>query len=457
MRNFTILWFGQLVSTIGSYMTVFALLIWVWQQTESATTLALVTFFSQLPRIFITPIAGIIVDRFHRKRLILLGDVIALLSTLAIGLLYLTGVLQIWHLYIVVALYGCFGQLQTLAYSASIAMLVPKAQYTRAESMIAMVGYSGAVFSPILAGSLYPLIGIIGIIAIDLLSFIAGLITLIPTPIPQPHSEPSSDKSGTNPFTWQTLTFGFRYIAAKPALTAMVIAFTLFAIPGDIGKALYNPMILARSGGDARVLGFVTTAAGVGGVIGAILFSIWGGFPRRIHGMLLGFAATGLCKIILGLGRTPLIWATAHFCATLPIPMFYSSSNAIWYAKVPPSLQGRVLAADQMIGLIVGTLAPLLAGPLADRVFEPAMQPDGQLAPLFAPLFGTGSGSGMALLYTLTALWMLLVGLGGYGFRTLRQVETLLPDHDVADQDASNQNASNQNISNPDQSLFHTP
>jgi MFS transporter, DHA3 family, macrolide efflux protein len=432
MRNFTILWLGQLVSTLGSYMTVFALMIWVWQQTESATTLALVTFFSQLPRIIITPMAGIIVDRFRRKHLMLLGDVVALFSTLAVGLLYLTGALQIWHLYLVVALYGCFGQLQTLAYSASITMLVAKQHYTRAESMISMVGYSGAIFSPILAGSLYPLIGIAGIIAIDLSTFLFAFVGLILTPIPQPAQPEPLTKT-----TWPDLTFGFRYIFSKPALVAMVIAFTLFAIPGDIGKALYNPMILARSGGNAQVLGVVTTAAGVGGVIGAIVFGIWGGFPRRIHGMLLGFASTGLCKVFLGLGQTPLVWAVAHFCATLPIPMFYSSSNAIWYAKVPPHLQGRVLAADQMIGLTVGTLAPLAAGPLADFVFEPAMQPGGWLAPLLSPLFGTGSGTGIALLYTLTAFWMLLVGLGGYGFRTLRAVETLLPDHDAPDHDNS--------------------
>jgi MFS transporter, DHA3 family, macrolide efflux protein len=426
MRAFIILWSGQLVSTIGSYMTVFALMIWIWQITGSATTLALVTFFSQLPRIFITPIAGIIVDRVHRKRLILLGDGMALLSTLAIGLLYISQTLQIWHLYIVVALYGCFGQLQTLAYSASIAMLVPKQQYTRAESMVSMVGYSGAIFSPILAGSLYPVIGIEGIIVIDLITFTAALVTLIITPIPQP----AVAQAIATETTWENLTFGCRYIFGKPALVAMVIAFTLFAIPGDIGKALYNPMILARSGGSAQVLGFVTTAAGVGGVIGAVLLSVWGGFRRRIHGMLLGFAGTGLFKVVLGLGQTPLIWAIAHFCATLPIPMFYSSSNAIWYAKVPPHLQGRVLAADQMIGLIVGTVAPLLAGPLADRVFEPAMQPGGGLYSLFSPFFGTGAGAGMALLYVITAVWMLLVGLGGYAFRTLRDVETLLPDHD---------------------------
>ncbi|MEM6716576.1 MAG: MFS transporter, partial [Cyanobacteria bacterium P01_C01_bin.147] len=120
-----------------------------------------------------------------------------------------------------------------------------------------------------------------------------------------------------------------------------------------------------------------------------------------------------------------------HFAATLLIPLYYSSSNAIWYAKVPPPLQGRVLAADQMVGLIIGAIAPLIAGPLADFVFEPAMQPQGWLAPIFGPILGTGKGAGIALLYTATAVLMLLVGLGGYGSRTLRSVEVILPDHAV--------------------------
>ncbi|MEL7142304.1 MAG: MFS transporter [Cyanobacteria bacterium J06643_4] len=428
MLTFTKIWVGQLVSTIGSYMSVFALMIWLWDATGSATTLALVTFFSQLPRLIITPFAGAIVDKFNRKQLMLLGDVAAAICTLIVGLLYWQGWLQVWHLYGVVSIYGCFGQLQTLAYSTSVALLVSKENYTRAESMVAAVNYAGAVFSPILAGSLYPLVGLTGIITIDLATFSVAFITLILATIPQVKQSDTQTESVT--FGWQDLTFGFRYIWQKPGLLAMAIAFTLFAIPSDIGKALYNPMILARSGGDAQVLGLVTTAAGIGGVVGAILVSVTGGFKQRIHGMLLGFAATGLFKVSLGLGQTPFVWMGAHFAATLTIPLFYSSSNAIWYAKVPPALQGRVLAADQMIGLGVGAIAPLLAGPLADYVFEPAMQSDTLLSRTFSPIFGQSSGSGMALLYALTALAMATVGMAGYGIRNLRQVESLLPDHE---------------------------
>lgn len=427
MRAFTVIWLGQLTSTIGSYMTVFALMIWLWQQTESATTLALVTFFSQLPRIFITPIAGLIVDRCNRKQMIILGDVVALLCTLAIGGLYWVGALRVWHLYGVVALYGCFGQLQTLAYSASIALLVVKQHYTRAESMVAGVSYGAAILSPALAGTLYPAIGLEGIIAIDLITFTAAFTGLLLVSIPQPAVGFSTS---AEPF-WQKITFGFRYIFGRPALVAMVIAFSLFAIPGDINKALYNPLILARTNGDAQVLGAVTTAAGLGGVMGAIALSLWGGFRQRVHGMLLGFAGAGFFKILLGLGQTPAVWIGAHFLATLPVPLFYSSSNAIWYAKVPPELQGRVLAADQMIGLIIGAIAPLLAGPLADQIFEPAMQSGGSLAPWLGAIFGTTAGAGIAVLYAATAFLMLLVGIGGYAFKTLRHVEQMLPDHDA--------------------------
>ncbi|ACB52409.1 hypothetical protein cce_3061 [Crocosphaera subtropica ATCC 51142] len=426
MPTFFLIWFGQMVSTIGSYMTVFALTIWIWQLTNSATALTLVGFFSQLPRIFVTPVAGIIVDRVNRKYLMILGDVMAGVCTIAIALLHLQGSLQIWHLYVAVAIYSVFGQLQTLAYSTSIALMVPKRNYTRAESMVAAVNYGSAIISPALAGRLYPVIGLQGIISIDLITFIVALSTLLLAKIPQP-TFTMAESSET---VVQKLTFGLRYIVAKPNLVAMVIAFSLFAMANDIGKALYSPMILARSGGNAEVLGNVTAAAGIGGVLGGILLSIWGGFPRRIHGMLLGFMGTGLFKTAMGVGQSALIWMGAHFFASLNIPLFYSSSNAIWYSKVPPELQGRVLGADQTIGLIIASGATLMAGPLADNVFEPAMETGGKLAGVFGGLFGSGAGSGIALLYTLTAIWMFLVGLGGYAFRTLREVEVRLPDYD---------------------------
>ncbi len=202
----------------------------------------------------------------------------------------------------------------------------------------------------------------------------------------------------------------------------MIITFTLFAIPNDLGHALYNPLVLARSGGDAQLLGTVTAAGGVGGLVGAVLLSVWGGFQPRIHGMLLGFIGAGLARLMFSLGQGAMVWIPAQFLAAFHMPLFISSTTAIWYAQVPPLLQGRVLAVDHLIGLVVGAIATLIAGPLAETVFEPALQPGGNLSFLM-PLWGGGTGAGIAALSALTALWMLLAGIGGYGFAVLRTVE----------------------------------
>lgn len=191
-------------------------------------------------------------------------------------------------------------------------------------------------------------------------------------------------------------------------------------------------MILARTGGNAQVLGSVASAAGVGGVIGALIVSTWGGFQRRIKGVLLGFIGAGLSKTVFGLGRMPSIWIPAQFCSSLNFPLLGSSETAIWLAKVAPELQGRVFAAQSLILQVVSASATLIAGPIADYLLEPAMMPRGNLAPIFGEIFGTGSGAGIAVLYVTASIWMLLVGIGGFAFPTLRNVEDVMLAPDAA-------------------------
>ncbi|MEN8444324.1 MAG: MFS transporter, partial [Cyanobacteria bacterium J06555_13] len=148
MRKFTLIWFGQLVSTVGSYMTSFALTLWVWSLTDSATSLALVSFFWLLSRIVISLFAGIIVDRLNRKYLIILGDVIIAGSAIGILILYSSDSLAIWHLYVAAGIRGSFGQIQELAYMASITLLVSPEEYTRANSMGASIHYGSSIFAP---------------------------------------------------------------------------------------------------------------------------------------------------------------------------------------------------------------------------------------------------------------------------------------------------------------------
>lgn len=431
LRNFIIVWIGQLISTLGSSMTNFATTIWAWELTGEATALTLVGFFYLLPTIFIAPISGVIVDRFSRKWLMISGDTVAVGMTVVILLLYLTNNLQIWHLYLQSAIVGSFNQFQRLAYSASVALMIPKKHYARASSMEFISGYGSEILAPSLAGFLYRVIGFAGISLIDIITFAIAISTVIGVHIPQPSF--TEEEQQNRPPILQELGFGWRYIQARKGLLALLVLSLLFWFPHDLGDALYSPMILARSGNDIVVLGSLASAAGLGGMTGAIIFTTWGGFKRRIKGVLLGMVGAGISKIFFGLSPTPLIWIPAQFCSSFNFPMNGSSETAIWLAKVPPNLQGRVFAARLLFLQLVSAFAHLIAGPLADRIFEPAMKSKNLFTSILGRIFGTGAGAGMSVLYVLCALCMLIVGVCGYQFRILRNLEKSIPDGDLPD------------------------
>lgn len=405
MRTFILVWLGQLVSTIGNHMSDFALVLWAWQLTGSATALALVGFFYELPQIPISLFSGLLVDRFNRKHLMMMGDAIAALSTLAIALLYLTNTLHIWHIYLAASINGGFGQIQRLAYQTSLSLMVTPSQYTRANSMNSAVHYGSAIVAPALAGLLYLQVGLIGILFIDLVTFGVAIATLLFIHIPQPASPPTQ---AAEPIMAR-LTFGFRYVWRQSHLKAVLIITAMFWFAHDLGEAIYEPMILAQTGGDAQVLASTATAAGIGGVAGAVLLSVWGGPKGRMTGMLMGFAGAGLSKAVFGLGRSPAIWLPAQFFSSFNFPLIGSSETAIWMESIAPEIQGRVFAANALVIQVVSALAALIAGPLADRVFEPTTQSNSGIG--LECVFGTGAGAGTSALYVLCAIAMLLTGI----------------------------------------------
>jgi len=158
--------------------------------------------------------------------------------------------------------------------------------------------------------------------------------------------------------------------------------------------------------------------------------STWGGFKTRVHGVLAGWLFSGLISYALfGFGRELLIWGTASFLGSLIGPILNGSNQAIWQAKVAPDLQGRVFSTRRLIAWLTTPITPLIAGPLADYILEPAMKEGGSLAGTFSWLVGTGPGAGMALIMIFAGVFASLVGLAGYFIPTVRQAETLLPDH----------------------------
>jgi DHA3 family macrolide efflux protein-like MFS transporter len=432
MLGFSVVWFGQVISLLGTGMTAFALTIWAWEITGQATALALVGFFSFGPTVLLSPVAGALVDRWNRKLVMMLSDLAAGLMSVVVLLLYTTGQLQIWHLYITGAFAGAFQAFQFPAYSAAVTTMLPKKQYARASGMLSLAESASNIVAPIAGGILLGLIGITGVLGIDIVTFLFAIGALLVVHIPQPEAtEAGREGRGS---LWQESFYGFRYILDRPSLLGLQLVFLAINLSATFGFTVLAPMILARTGNDELVLGSVQSAMGVGGVAGGVLLSLWGGPTRRVHGVLLGMAASSLLgALVLGLGAGPSVWAVGAFFSLFFLPIINGSNQAIWQAKVAPDVQGRVFATRRLIAQISAPVAMLAAGPLADYLFEPSMAVGGPLTSAFSGLVGTGPGAGMALMLVITGILGTLVGLGGYAVPVVRNAEDLLPDYDATD------------------------
>jgi MFS family permease len=431
MLGFTIVWIGQVISLLGTGMTWFAFTIWAWEVTGQATALALVAFFRFGPTILLSPVAGALVDRWDRKLVMMLSDLVAGSMTVLVLVLFATGNLEIWHLFLTGVVAGAFEAFQFPAYSAAVTTMLPKEQYARANGMLSLAESAAGVFAPLAGGLLLGLIGIAGILTVDIVTFTVAIATLLVVHVPQPEgTEAGREGRGS---LWKESLYGFRYIWQRPSLLGLQLVFLGTNLTSGFAFTVMAPMILAQTGNDEVALGSVQSVMGIAGVVGSLLLTVWGGPKRRIHGVLLGMILGSLLgELVLGLGRSPLGWAVGGFFAALFVPITNGSNQAIWQAKVAPDVQGRVFATRRLIAQLSWPIATLLAGPLADYLFEPAMVAGGSLTGLFGGLVGTGSGTGMALMFVFTGLLGALVGLGGYAFPAVRQVEDLLPDHDAA-------------------------
>ena len=428
MKGFTLVWIGQIVSVLASNMTGFALTLWVYEQTESATALAMMQVAFITPFLLISPLAGVWVDRYNRKLMMMVSDLGAAVGTIMILVLQATGNLQYWHLYIVMVILGLGNTFQWPAYSAAITTMVPKEQYGRANGMMSLIEAGPAVFSPLLAGALLPFIGLTGILIIDLATFGIAILSLLIVFIPQPEKTVEGAQGEGN--LWQESIFGFKYIFQRPSLLGLQLIFLFGNLFFGIAFTVMAPMILARTDMNELIFGTVQSVMAIGGVAGGVIMSVWGGFKRRVHGVLLGWIIASLAGIFLGVGQGLSMWLPAALLTSIFSPLINTSNQAIWQAKVAPDVQGRVFSARRLIAWVTNPISPIIAGTLADYVLEPAMTTQSTLSSMFGGLVGTGAGSGMGLLMVFGMGSAALVGFSGYLVPAIRNAEDLLPDHD---------------------------
>lgn len=428
MFGFTIIWLGQIVSVLASAMSQFALSIWLYNETKSALAMGIMQVFFITPYLLITPIAGVMVDRHNRKLMMMVSDFGAGMATLAILALQFFGVLEYWHLYATSIIYGLGMAFQWPAYSATISVMLPKEQYTRADGMMSLVESGPGVVAPMLAGALLPMIGLTGVLLVDVLTFLFAISALMIVHIPNP---PLTEEGQKQEGIWKEAAYGFKYIFARPSLLGLQLIFFAGNLFSGIGYTVLAPMILARTDSNSLIFGAVQTAGAIASVVGGVIMSAWGGFKRRVNGVLVGWFVSGIGTAILGLRGGLPIWIIGMSVGSIFNALINGSNQAIWQSKVPPDLQGRVFSARVLIAWMTNPISPLIAGALADFVLEPAMKSETLLASTFGWLVGVGSGAGMGLLIFFCGIGGALVALTAYFFPVIHNAEDLLPDHDA--------------------------
>jgi MFS family permease len=430
MVAFTVIWSGQIISLLGTSMAGFALLFWVWIETEQATAAVLLGFFQFVPLLIMTPVAGALVDRWNRKKAMIISDLAAGIGSVVILLLYVFGVLEVWHLYVVGIFIGIFAAFQWPAFSAAITLLVDKKHYARADGMLGLAGSLSLILGPPIAAVLLAVIDISGILVVDIVTFSYAIGVLLLMHIPQPSAtEEEKDMKSI----WKDSMFGFRYIFDRKPFFLLAMTFFAYNLLSTFGVNVFAPMVLARTGNDAGILGGVMSVLGIAGLIGGVVLAIWGGPKRRINGLLGGM----MISVIGGAAVLPLnpyIWALGAFLFMFAVPISIGCSQAIWQSKVPPQLQGRVFGARRFIAQISSVFGFILVGPLADFVFEPAMMPGGWMAEALGSVVPPGPGAGMAVIIFISFTLCTFVSIVAYMSPKIRNIEDIVPDHDVKEE-----------------------
>ena len=424
MKVFSTIWFGQLVSTVGSGLTGFALGLWIYQETGSTTQFALFLLCFTIPTLIISPVAGVLVDRVDRKWIMLLSDVGAVISTLIVWLLYINGSLAVWHIYIASIVNAAFTSFQWPAYSAATTMLVPKEQLGRAAGMVQIGEAISQLASPAIAGAMFMVSGLKTIMMIDIVTCTFAILLLLVVSIPKPE-ESKVGKESKGSFIKEA-TFGLKYIARRPGLLGLMVYYLIVNFVFVMINPLLMPMMMDIASPDK--VGYTVSVMGVGMMAGTLVMSAWGGPKRRVLGIFIPAILLGFSVSILGLSLDLPVIAAGGFFTMFLLPILNASSQAIWQTKVEPDVQGRVFAARRMFSISAQPIGLLLAGPLADQIFEPLMMEGGRLAAVLGPILGTGPGRGTGLLLIMIGLLTSVASVVAFTYPRIRNVEDELPD-----------------------------
>ncbi|MEL6526201.1 MAG: MFS transporter, partial [Chloroflexota bacterium] len=405
LRTFYVVAATQGLSILGTSMSSFALAIWIFTETGNTTPILLVGVMSMLPRMFLNSVAGVFADRLNRKMLIIFSDAMQALPTLFLAMMFMTGQFQIWMLYGATFIQALFGMVQGPAIFASVTMLVPDAHRDRANAVLESISPAAGVAAPVIGGLLYAIVGVAGVLIIDVVSFIIAVAIIATLHIPQPQkSEASSPSEGS---VWREVKGGALFLWASKPLLLLSAYFLLVNFLQAGVWPLMTPFILTRVDYNESLLGLISGITSVGLFVGGLIPIVYRGTQQRIHTIMPIMIFATIALLIFVLVQDLLIMSIIGFLMMLP----YKWSNvlilSICQSKIPPDMQGRIFALTSQIAMFAMPLALIISGPLIDNVLIPfTAQPTWDA---FAPYFGTGEGGAMALFISVSAMLLFVV------------------------------------------------
>ena len=371
MAPFFSIWAGQAVSLFGSSLVQFALVWWLTQSTGSATVLATATLAAILPQILLAPFAGALVDRWNRRRVMMVADSLIALVSLGLASLYFAGLIQIWHIYLVMLIRSAGGAFHYPAMLASTSLMVPKEHLARIAGLNQTLNGGMNIISPPVGALLLGVLPMQSILLIDVITAAIAVSILFFIPIPQPPrttTAPAAD--GKHSSVFQDMGAGLRYVAGWPGLMIIMGMATLLNFLFNPAFSLLPLLVTRHFKGDAIQLGLIDSLFGIGVVIGGLVLGAWGGFKRRILTSMTGLVGMGLGVLLMGLAPSNLFslavvgFTLSGFANSITNgPLF-----AVIQSTVAQDMQGRVMSLINAAASAMSPLSLLVAGPIADAI-----------------------------------------------------------------------------------------
>ncbi|MDJ0665529.1 MAG: MFS transporter [Acidimicrobiia bacterium] len=421
MRSFVIVWLGQLVSITGTTLTAFGLQFFIYTETGSVTRVALVALAYALPAVALAPIAGSIADRADRRTVMLLSDVAAGAATASLLWALSFDSLPFGFILAATAISSAANAFQDPAWLASIPVLVPRSQLGRANGMVQLNQGVAIVAAPLLAGALLAAGGLRAVLLLDLLTFGVGVLTLASVRFPPYARDETPDRSvrSDSGFAW-------RYLLERPGLFWLLWIYSGVNFMMSMTNVLLIPLVLSFS--TETALGAILSLGGIGAIVGSVVVSTYGEPKHLVRTIMLGIGVSGLLTAIAGVNASILVIAVPTVLLLLLNPIVNGASQVVWQTKVAEGAQGRVFSLRRMIAQAISPIAILLAGPLADNLFEPAFASGGGLASSVGEIIGTGPGRGIGFLFILGGIGIAVLAVIGWTQPRVRNIETELPD-----------------------------